>query len=148
MNKLTATQRLFIGAISHKFHRWISNMFFFFFFFVCVCVCKKAEYIIIHSVTDGFGGYLRVLFQNWRLVMDSSIRASLPVFAPLWNWRILITAPLITVSVPMPCVRADLPVPRDKGRTMFCTSMCLVTAKWDNGNGNYIKGRFVMLSIF
>ena len=35
------------------------------------------------------------------------------MFAPLQNWRILITAPLVTVPVPMPCARADLPVPRD-----------------------------------
>ena len=45
-------------------------------------------------------------------VMDFSIEASLPVFVPLQNWSILITTPLlITVSVPMPSVRADLPAP-------------------------------------
>ena len=29
------------------------------------------------------------------------------MFAPLQNWRILITAPFLTVPVPMPCARAD-----------------------------------------
>ena len=37
------------------------------------------------------------------------------MFAPLQNWRILITAPFFTVPVPMPCARADLPVPRALG---------------------------------
>ena len=34
------------------------------------------------------------------------------MFAPLQNWRILITAPFFTVPVPKPCARADFPVPR------------------------------------
>ena len=67
-------------------------------------------------MTNNFRRYLQVFFFKIGNFCKSRSRirleASLPVFAPLQNWRILITAPFLTVPVPMPCARADLPVPR------------------------------------
>ena len=79
------------------------------------CLCTTAEYIIIHSVMDGFRRLFIVFFKigkfcNSRSQILSS-KASLPVLAPLQNWCIQITALFLTVPVLMPCACTDLPVP-------------------------------------